>query len=82
METPNEIVELKGEIRKLNDTIGEIETERQSAMTDRELKISHGAKITAMSGLLTVLKQRLLFLEQQSKFYHIFPLSFPKIFSM
>ena len=59
--------EIEGEIRKLNDEIGKLETERQSAMTDRELKISLDAKITAKQNTLNIKEQRLLALEQQGK---------------
>jgi hypothetical protein len=58
---------IEGEIQKLNDEIGRLETERLSEMTD-EMKISIDAKITAKTGLLTTKEnQRLLFLEQQGK---------------
>ena len=69
--------DIEGEIRKLNDKIGKLETERQSATNDRELKISLGAEITAMQNTLNIEKQRLFALEQQGKFHHIFPLLFP-----
>ena len=79
MTTREEIIE--EDIRKLNDTIGELQTERQSAKTD-ERKISLGAQITAKTELLTIIeKQRLFFLEQQSKFTTHFHCPFP-IFSM
>jgi hypothetical protein len=59
---------IEGEIRKLTDEIRELKTDRQSAMNDKQLKISLGAEITAMIGLLTTKEnQRLLFLEQQGK---------------
>ena len=82
MTTQEEVIE--EDIRKLNDTIGELQTERRSAMTE-ELKISLGAQITAMQNsitakteLLTIIeKQRLFFLEQQSKFTTHFHCPFP-----
>ena len=49
MTTREEIIE---DIRKLNDTIGELQTERRSAMTE-ELKVSLGAQITAMQNSIT-----------------------------
>ena len=58
--------EIEGEIRKLNDEIGKLKTEQQSAMTD-EMKISLGAEITATRNTLNIEKQRLLHLEQQGK---------------
>ena len=57
---------IEGEIQKLNDEIGKLETERQSAMTER-LQISLGDQITAKTGLLAIEKQRLLHMEQQGK---------------
>ena len=85
MTTQEEVIE---DIRKLNDTIGELRTDQRSAMTE-ELKISLGARITAMQNsitakteLLTIIeKQRLFFLEQQSKFTTHFHCPFP-IFSL
>ena len=65
--------DIEGEIRKLNDKIGKLETERLSAKTD-EMKISLGAEITAMTGLLNTKEQRLLQLEQQGKVLQVFPL--------
>ena len=50
MTTQKEVIE--EDIRKLNDTIGELQTERRSAMTE-ELKISLGAQITAMQNSIT-----------------------------
>ena len=79
MTTREEIIE--EDIRKLNDTIGELESDQRSAMTD-ERKNSLGAQITAKTELLTIIeKQRLFFLEQQSKFTTHFHCPFP-IFSM
>ena len=49
MTTQKEVIE---DIRKLNDTIGELQTERRSAMTEG-LKISLGAQITAMQNSIT-----------------------------
>ena len=78
MATPEEIKELKGEIRKLNGEIDDLESERRSAKTD-ELKISLGAHITAIRNQITAKEQRLLFLEQQGKFHHIFLLFLPNL---
>jgi hypothetical protein len=80
MATPEELKgEIKEEIRKLNGEIETLESERKQAVNDRDFKISIGAQITAKTALLTVEKQRLLVLEQQGKFHHIFPLSFPNL---
>ena len=68
--------EIEGEIRKLNDEIGKLESERQSAKTEG-LRISLGDQITATRNTLNIKEQRLLVLEQQGKFHHIFPLLFP-----
>ena len=81
MDTQEEILETKGEIRKLNVAIEELETERRLATTEG-LKISLGAQISAKTGLLTIEKQRLLHLEQQGEIHHIFPLSFPNILDL
>ena len=70
--------EFEREIRKLNGEIETLESERRSAKTD-EMKISLDARITAKTALLTAKENRLLFLEQQGKFHHIFPLSFPNL---
>ena len=78
MATPEEIKELKGEIRKLNGEIGDLESERRSAKTD-EMKMSLDAKITAIWNQMTAKEQRLLFLEQQGKFHHIFQLFLPNL---
>ena len=58
--------EIEGEIRKLNDEIGKLETERRLATTD-EKEISLDAKITATRNTLNIEKQRLFHLEQQGK---------------
>ena len=50
MTTQKEVIE--EDIRKLNDTIGELQTERRSAMTEG-LKISLGDQITAMQNSIT-----------------------------
>ena len=50
MTTREEVIE--EDIRKLNDTIGELQTERRSAMTEG-LKISLGDQITAMQNSIT-----------------------------
>ena len=68
--------EIEREIRELKEAILEIETERRSAKTEG-LQISLDAKITAKQNSLNIEKQRLLQLEQQGKFHHIFPLLFP-----
>ena len=62
---------VESEIKKLNDEIETLETERRAAMTDA-MKISLGAQITAKIGLLTAKEQRLHSLEQQGKFHHIY----------
>ena len=67
---------VEGAIKILNDEIKILESDQRTAKTD-EMKISLGGQITAKIGLLTVEKQRLLQLEQQGKFHHIFPLLFP-----
>ena len=84
MTTTEDIQELKGEIRKLSVAIDGLETDAK-VTTDKELKISIGAQIiaimnqiTAITNQITAKEQRLLFLEQQGKFHHIFPLSFPE----
>ena len=75
MATREEILE---EIRTLNDAIVGLETDHRSAKSEA-LKISIDAKITAQTALLTAKEQRLLHLEQQSKFHCTFPLSFPNL---
>ena len=70
--------EIEGEIRKLNGEIETLESERRTAKTEG-LRISLDARITAKTALLTAKENRLLFLEQQGKFHHIFPLSFPNL---
>ena len=70
--------EIEGEIRKLNDEIGKLESERQSAKTEG-LRISLGDQITATRNTLNIEKQRLFALEPQGKFHHIFPLSHPNL---
>ena len=68
MATREEKIEkIEGEIRKLNDEIGKLETERQSAMADRDTKISLGDQITATRNTLNIKEQRLFNLEQQGK---------------
>ena len=66
MTTQKEVIE---DIRKLNDTIGELQTERRSAMTE-ELKISLGAQITAMQNSITAKQETLTALinSQQGNF--------------
>ena len=75
MATREEILE---EIRESKGEILGLETEQRLAKSEA-LKIAFGAQITAKQETLTVEKQRLLHLEQQSKFHCTFPLSFPNL---
>ena len=75
MATREEILE---EIRESKGEILGLETEQRLAKSEA-LKIAIGAQITAKQETLTVEKQRLLHLEQQSKFHCTFPLSFPNL---
>ena len=67
MTTQKEVIE--EDIRKLNDTIGELQTERRSAMTEG-LKISLGAQIIAMQNSITAKQETLTALinSQQGNF--------------
>jgi hypothetical protein len=76
MATPKEILE--EEIRKLNVFVEELESDLRSPKFDVAERTAIRGQITAKQETLTIKeKQRLLFLEQQGKFHHIFPLLFP-----
>ena len=77
MTTREEILE---EIRKLNDAIVGLETERRSA-TSEAMKISLGTEITAIRNQITSENNKLtaLITSQQGKFHHRFPLYFPDL---
>ena len=68
---------LEDEIRKLSVAIEGLEMESRET-TDKDLKISIGAQIIAIRNQINTKEQRLLLLEQQGTFHHIFPLSFPQ----
>ena len=75
MTTREEIAE---DIRELEGEIVGLETQLKE-MRDKDLILSIDAKITAKTGLLTIKEQRLLVMEQQGTFLHIFPLFFPNL---
>ena len=72
---------LHGDIRKLNLAIEGLETQLKET-SDKDVKLSIDAKITAKTGLLTIEKQRLLFLEQQGNFSSRSSIALFPIFSM
>ena len=74
---PKEILE--EEIRKLNVFIEELERDLLSPTIEATEKNNTINLITAKTALLTAKENRLLFLEQQGKFHHIFPLLFPNL---
>ena len=77
MTTPEKILE--EEIRKLNVSIAGLESDALSLTIDANERIAIRNQITAKQETLTIKeKQRLLFLEQQGKFRHIFLLSIPQ----
>jgi hypothetical protein len=75
MAMPKEILE--EEIRKLNVFIEELERDLRSPGIDATTRNTIMNLITAKQETLTAKENRLLFLEQQGKFHHIFPLLFP-----
>ena len=70
--------EITEEIRKLSVAIDGYETELRSAVSEVTKNILMEL-ITATRNTLNIEKQRLFALEQQGKFHHIFPLSFPNL---
>ena len=62
----------------MNVSIAGLESDALSLTIDANERTAIRNQITAKQGTLTIEKQRLLFLEQQGKFRHIFPLSIPQ----
>jgi hypothetical protein len=77
MATREEILE---EIRKLNDAIVGLEAQLKET-SDKDVKLSIDAKITAKQNSLTAKQNTLtaLITSQQGKFHLTFPLSFPNL---
>ena len=80
MATPEEILELKGEIRKLSVAIEGLETLSKDT-TDKNEKKDLRDEISLKTKLLITKQETLnLYLRnQQGKFLHIFPLPFPNL---
>ena len=80
MATREEILETKGEIRKLNVAIEGLETQLKET-SDKDVKKNLGDQISQKTALMIAKQNTLtaLITAQQGNFSHVFPLSFPNL---